>query len=899
MHQQSTFAFLLTAAASAALNWAIIGFFVILGLFYNYSRDLPDPTKLAKYEPPIITRLYANDGRLMAEYAAEHRLYLPLEAIPRRVREAFLSAEDKNFYSHSGIDFFSLVRAAVTNLNHLGAGRSLVGGSTITQQVVKNFLLTNEKSIERKIKEAILAFRIDRIYSKNRILELYLNQIYLGSGSYGVAAAALNYFNKSLEELTVAEAAFLAALPKAPSTYNPKHNYDRAKERRDWVIKRMREDGKITREEAETSTASPITLRDRDKTETVDAPFFAEEVRRRLAAMHGSDVLYKGGLFVKTTLDPKLQEYSDTALRTALVEYDRRHGYHGPVATLPTLEDWQEKIKKLLETTPIFDDQNLAVVNNVSQSSVGILISDGKKGVIPVEEMKWARRFISESEMGPAISKAADVLMVGDVVLVEPQKNAQGKTVKGKYRLLQVPKVNGGLVVMDPHTGRVLAITGGYSPLGTQFNRATQARRQPGSAFKPFVYLAGLEAGYTPASILWDSPITLPQGQGLPDWSPKNYSNDFLGPVPLRIGVEKSRNTMTVYLASRLGIQRIRDISKRLGIYETMPPEYSAVLGSRETTLLTLVNAYAMLVNGGKRVTPSPIERIDDRYGKIIFRRDQTECQNCQENTVPNSQDINTMPPPLVDSRETVIDSATAYQMVSILQGVVERGTAMRARSLGIPLGGKTGTTNESRDTWFIGFSPDLVVGLYIGYDQPKSLGKKETGSSVALPGFIKFMELAAKGKPSRGFTIPPGIQLVKVDRWSGRPTYGAPSKNVILEAFRTQIAEKTEAGTTPEEAILPPKPEPGSEHYPRDPHWPGYEQPQLQMPPIESMPEEEEVIIFGEDEESEEEEAVPAEPQPVMPAPDRGRRESYDPAPYLNRRHEMQLPDQGTGGLY
>ncbi len=886
MHKQSPFSFLVSFAVSAFLNGMVLGFFVILGVFYTYSRDLPDPTKLAKYEPPIITRLYANDGRLLAEYATEHRLYLPLDAIPRRVREAILSAEDKNFYTHSGIDFYGLMRAALTNLNNIGGGRSLVGGSTITQQVVKNFLLTNEKSLERKVKEAILAFRIDRIYSKDRILELYLNQIYLGGGSYGVAAAALNYFNKSLEELTIAEAAFLAALPKAPSAYNPRNNYERAKIRRDWVIGRMLEDGKITSEEAEIAKASPITLRVRDKTEVTDAPFFAEEVRRRLAELYGSDVLYKGGLFVKTTLDPELQQYADKALRTALIEYDRRHGFHGPVATLPTLQDWRKKLEALSATTPLYDGQKLAVVNNLSVSSAGILLQDGE-GDIPIEEMKWARRFINEMEQGPAITKPADVLMVGDVVLVEPQKNAQGKPVKGRYRLLQVPKVNGGLLVMDPHTGRVLALSGGYSAVGTQFNRATQARRQPGSAFKPFVYLAGLEAGYTPASILWDSPISLPQGAGLPDWTPQNYGNDFLGPVPFRIGVEKSRNAMTVYLASRLGIQRIREIGKRMGIYDNMPAEYSAVLGSRETTLISLVNAYSMLVNGGKRVTPSPIERIDDRYGKIIFRRDHRECKDCQEDTVPESKAIKNTPPPIADNRETVVDSATAYQMVSILQGVVERGTAAKARSLGIPLGGKTGTTNESRDTWFIGFSPDLVVGLYIGFDQPKPMGKRETGASVALPGFIKFMEQAVKGKPTRAFTIPPGIQLVKIDRWTGRPAYGPLSSNVILEAFRMQQPAEGETPYDPAVAAVPRGPEPGNSHYPRDPNWPGYEIPQQPQP----APEPEAVITYGEDEESADTEAEqPA--APVIP------RKPYYKTP-LNQRHQMLAPNQGTGGLY
>ncbi len=888
---------IILALSSMFFSGLVLGFFIILGLFYAYSRDLPDPAKLAKYEPAITTRLYANDGKLMAEYATEKRMYLPLESIPKRVIGAFLSAEDQNFYSHTGLDFYSIMRAALTNLSNMTGGRSMVGGSTITQQVVKNFLLTNERTLERKIKEAILAFRIDRIYSKDRILELYLNQIYLGGGSYGVAAAALNYFNKALDELTIAEAAYLAALPKAPANYDPVRNYDRAKTRRDWVIGRMLEDTRITPEEAQLAEASPLTVRKRDATEVVDAPFFAEEVRRRLAKMYGSDVLYKGGLYVKTTIDATMQDYADKALRHALVEYDRRHGYRGPIANLPTLQDWQKKIVELSADVPLLDNQTLAVVDNISASSAGIITMEGKKGAIPIEEMRWARRFLSETSMGAAVSQPKDVLMVGDVVLTEPQMGKNNKPVQGKYRLLQIPKVNGGLMVMDPHTGRILAISGGYSAMGTQFNRATQARRQPGSAFKPFVYLAGLEAGYQPNSILWDSPISLPQGPGLPYWTPQNYSNDYLGPVPFRMGIEKSRNAMTVYLASRLGIKRIRELSNRMGIYPDLPAEYSAVLGSRETTLKALINAYGMLVNGGKRIKATAIERIDDRYGKTIYRRDQRECKNCQKNRVPPASEVKNNPPRIVDNREQVLDPAIAYQMVSMLQGVVERGTAIRAKQLGLPLGGKTGTTNDSRDTWFVGFSPDLVVGLYVGYDQPKSLGEKETGSSVALPGFIKFMEMAYKNKTSRAFTIPKGIQLVKVNRYSGRPAMGYVNEAVILEAIRMRNAdgytpeegEVTEAGATEQPAPSGANPltaqEPLNNRYPRDPNWPGYERPEQKQVPVEAPPP---VITYGEDEEPQEQEEQPT----YYGIPGR--------PPHLNRRFPMRdAPTQGTGGIY
>lgn len=797
----------------------MLGLGLVLGVFYYYSHDLPDPGKLSKYEPPIVTRLYAQDGRLLAEYAKEHRLYVPLEAVPRRLIDAFLSAEDKNFYQHSGIDFMSLVRAALTNLNNISENKALVGGSTITQQVVKNFLLSNEKSIERKVKEAILSFRISRIYSKDRILELYLNEIYLGLRSYGVGAAAMNYFNKSLDELTIAESAYLAALPKGPSNYHPLRHYDRAKERRDWVLERMREDGRITQEEADIAMASPITVHDRAKSEVAHADFFAEAVRRQLADMYGSQVLYEGGLFVKTTVDPPMQEYADEALRHALTEYDRRHGYRGPVATLESFDDWRKKVKEMEATTPLYGRQQLAIVNKLAGDRAEIITVEGVEGFIPLAEMKWARRYVSNYERGPEVTKPADILYRGDVVIVEPVSPEELDKDAGQqdYRLLQVPTVNGALVAIDPHTGRVLAMSGGYSALDSEFNRAIQAQRQPGSAFKPFVYLAGLEQGLTPATLVLDAPITIPQGPGLPDWTPQNYSGDYLGNVTMRIGLEKSRNAMTVYLASMLGIKAIKEVSRRFGIYDDMPPHYSAVLGARETTLLNLVNAYAMIVNGGKRIAPSLIERIDDRYGKIIFRRDQRPCEGCQA-TEQDKKDLQRVPPMIPDNRETVVDEATAYQMVHMLRGVVERGTATRANSLNMPLGGKTGTTNDSRDAWFIGFSPDLVVGLYVGFDQPQPLGNKETGSSVALPGFIKFMEMAKKDKPSRPFSVPPGIRMIKIDRWTGQMAYiGADPSRIIVEAFKSYEQPGYAGYQTPAPVRQYDSP------YEANPNWPGY----------------------------------------------------------------------------
>lgn len=776
---------------SLAFTGAIIGFVCIIGLFYIYSHDLPDPNKLAQYEPPIVTRLYADNGKLLAEYATEHRLYMPLEAMPKRVVDAFLAAEDKDFYKHDGVSFKSIARAVVTNINNIGRNRNMVGGSTITQQVVKNFLLTNERSFERKIKEAILAFRMDRIYSKDRILELYLNEIYLGKRSYGVAAAALNYFNKSLDELSIAEAAFLAGLPKGPANYDPEENYERAKERRNYVLDQMLINGFITNEEFEIADNVPITVRKRDKSEVAEADFFAEEVRRKLADKYGAEVLYEGGLFVKTTVDPEMQRKADAALRNALMEYDRRHGWRGPITHFPNFSDWQERLQKVEIETPLFEDQQLAMVQEIEdEEAASLIFLDDKTGKLPLSKMEWARKYVSETMTGGAVQKVSDVVRVGDVVLVKPlykeQEDSEAEPVEsGEYDLLQIPRVNGALVAMDPHSGRVMAMSGGYSYMGSEFNRATQAKRQPGSAFKPFVYLAGIESGMTPTTKLLDGPISIPQGPDKPAWTPQNYSGDFLGYITMRMGLERSRNATTVYLASLLGIDRIREIGNRFGIYDNLPPHYATVLGSQETTLLRLVNAYSILVNGGKRVDPQLIERIDNRYGKIIYRRDSRDCNNCVfRDDIP--AEVQKAPPELADNREVVVDAASAYQVTHMLQGVVQRGTAVRARSLGIPLGGKTGTTNDSRDAWFVGFSPDLVVGLYIGFDKPRPLGPKETGSSVALPGFIDFMDVALKKNEARPFTMPEGIRLYKIDRWTGRPPYaGTPPKNIIYEAFK------------------------------------------------------------------------------------------------------------------
>ncbi len=760
-----------------------IGVFAALSYF---SRDLPDYTQLADYEPPITTRLYAGDGRLLAEYATENRLFVPIEAIPEHVVQAFVSAEDQNFYEHSGVDFQSIARAAVVNVRNVLQGRRMIGASTITQQVAKNFLLSNEYSLTRKIREALIAFRIEQAFTKDQILELYLNQIYLGRGSFGVAAAALNYFNKPLSDLTLAEAAYLAALPKAPNNYHPVRQYEAAVARRNYVILRMLEDGAITEAEARAAQNEPLEAKGRDATETVTAEYFAEEVRRELQQVYGDAALYQGGLAVRTSVDPRLQDIATRSLREGLISYDRRHGWRGPVTRLESFDNWPDQLAAV-EPPAGAGNWELAVVLEVNAKDAIIGFTDRSRGVIPMEEMSWAAPWREGQRVGPRPNRADEVLELGDVILVEPLDDdaeitvvtASGEVPLRRYGLRQIPDVEGALIAMDPHTGRVLAMAGGYSFAESEFNRATQAVRQPGSAFKPFVYLAALQHGYTPSTIVMDSPIEIYQGPGLGMWRPKNYeAGSFLGPVPLRIGVEKSRNLMTVRLLQQIGLEPVRDLAKRFGVYEDMPLLYSMALGAGETTPLKLTAGYAMLVNGGKRIVPTFIDRVQDRTGATVYRHDQRACPDCT-NQLWTGQPA----PELPDDREEVIDPVTAYQMVSILEGVVQRGTAARLRSLGIPLAGKTGTTNDSFDAWFVGFSPDLVVGVFVGFDTPRTLGQFETGSSAALPIFGAFMGEALSGKEVPPFRIPPGVSLVRVNAATG--ALARPGEPAIWGAYR------------------------------------------------------------------------------------------------------------------
>ena len=743
---------------------------------YHYGRGLPDYQQLADYEPPTVTRVHAGDGRLLAEYAIEKRVFVPIDAIPKRVIEAFLAAEDKTFFNHAGIDFRGILRAAITNIKSLRGNRRPVGGSTITQQVAKNFLLSSEVSIERKAKEAILAFRIERALSKERILELYLNEIYLGFGSYGIAAAALNYFNRSLDELTLAETAFLAALPKAPNNYHPLRRPQAAKSRRDWVVSRMHEERFITDIEAANASAKSIVVRRRDETETVRADYFTEEVRREIAARYGEKALYEGGLSVRTTIDPVLQEIGERVLRQGLITYDRRHGWRGPLARVKPDRYWPRRLSEI-EPPPAIGRWKMAVVLALDDLVATIGLDSGETGFVPLAELKWARPWREHQRVGPKVRRPSDVLVPGDVIAVEALADAP----QGAFALRQIPEINGGLVALDPHTGRILAMVGGYDYEASQFNRVTQAMRQPGSAFKPVVYTAALENGFTPSSLILDGPIVIDQGPGLGKWKPANYARKFYGPSTLRLGIEKSRNLMTVRLARFIGIDKVAEYAQRLGVVDDMPRMLSMALGAAETTLLKMTTAYAVLVNGGKKIEPTMIDRIQDRRGRTSFRHDKRKCPGC---TVANWR--GQREPKIPDMRPQTISPPTAYQVVSMLQGVVRRGTGVRVgRAIKKSLGGKTGTSNDSFDTWFIGFAPDLAAGVYFGFDQPKTLGRRETGSSVAAPVFRDFMAEALADKPDIPFRIPAGVRLVRINAASGLPAQPG-DKPIILEAFRS-----------------------------------------------------------------------------------------------------------------
>lgn len=742
---------------------AIAGTLLVVAVVHKYSEDLPDFSQLQDYRPAVVTRVHAGDGRFLAEFAKEKRIFVPVGEIPDLVKHAFLSAEDQNFYEHNGFDPRAIARAAITNLQN--RGRRQVGASTITQQVAKNFLLGNERSYSRKIREAILAYRMEQVLSKDRLLELYLNEIFLGARAYGVAAASLHYFNKTLDELTVPEAAFLAALPKAPNNYHPEKKRQAAIARRNWVIDRMALDGYITASQAEIAKTTPLQTVPRTESDIVNAPYFAEEARRELIEKFGEEGLYRGGLSARTSLDPRLQIIAQNALQRGLSDFDHKKGWRGPVAELPDTTGWQLAVSNFDRPEGMLDDWLLAMVLSARPERVEIGLADGTRARLRPEDMTWT---------------SSKPLQVGNIVMVEKQAAdaKDSKVDKTPYILRQVPKIQGAIVALDPNNGRVLAMQGGWKFDKSEFNRVTQAQRQPGSAFKPFIYLAALDKGYTPSSIIVDGPIEFRDSAGNV-WRPENYSGEFYGPTPLRVGVEKSRNLMTIRLTEQIGIDTVVDYAKKFGINDKMAPHLANALGSTETTLLRLTTAYGMIVNGGKRISPTFIDRVQDRYGKTIEQADKRVCAGCGPLVRWESQ----MTPDIPDNREQVGDPRTAYQMTSILEGVVQRGTARSLASLDRPIAGKTGTTNDSKDAWFVGFTPDLVAGVYIGYDTPASLGAKETGASLAVPVFKEFMENALKDTPPVPFRIPPGVRMVQVNAKTGHPTYPGDS-NAIWEPF-------------------------------------------------------------------------------------------------------------------
>ncbi len=777
---KKTLSALIATSIFLVLILATFGFFV----FKRYSENLPDYEQLKNYNPIITTRLYAADGSLISEFSKEKRIFVPIDTIPKNLINAFLAAEDANFYKHSGIDPLAIFRTSIRNFfSMLKGDQSMGGASTITQQVVKNFLLTRERTLQRKVKEAILAFRMSQAFSKDRILELYLNQIYLGSGAYGVAAASQVYFDKSIDDLTVEEMALLATLPKAPSKLDPRKNLEKAKIRRDWVLGRMIEEGFIEEKEAKEAMDRPIVLKIKEDVDVVKASFFSDSVKKELTELYGSDSVFENGIVVSTTLDLKLQKFAVSAFEAGIEEYDRKHGYRGALGKIDPAGNWQKELGEFDPKKLYKESWSKAVVLSLSKDIATVGIENGALGTIDFASLKWAKKYINVNSRGPAPKKINDVLSAGDIILVE-------KTTKGEtYTLRQIPEVNGGFIAMDPHTGRVVAMAGGYVDAPNQFNRVTQAMRQPGSTMKTFGYIAALENGMTPATIIMDEEISLNQGVGLPPYHPTNYSGDYYGPTTLRTGLEQSRNITTVRMADQVGLDKVVEVVKRMGVNDDPQKIYSLVLGSTETSLMRLVTAYSMMVNGGKKITPSMIEKIQDRDGKTIYRRDKRECAKCAINDFNDSveKDAYDLPLPVLnDSKEQILDSATAYQITSMLQGVVDRGTAARAKAVGKIIGGKTGTTNNSYDSWFVGFSPDLVAAVYIGFDTPKSLGSEETGASVALPVFVNFMKDALSDKASTPFRVPNTVKLVKIDRRTGKlPTPATPKEQIFFEAFK------------------------------------------------------------------------------------------------------------------
>ena len=785
---------LLIYAGLGCLALAVFGMGMGLFWLFTISRDLPSVEALQNYQPSVTTRVYAGNGTVLGEYARQRRIFVPADYIPKLVAQAFTSAEDRNFYSHPGIDPSGIVRAAIKDVGLVLEGRRPQGASTITQQVARNFLLNSDVKIARKVREAILAIRIDATYPKSKVLELYLNEINLGENNYGVAAAALSYFGKSLDQLDISEAAFLAALPRSPTHYDPRFHLDAARERRNWVIGQMAENGYITDDQAKAAQAEPLVTQTRALgSQTADVDYYVEEVRRLLQKQYGDGALYDGGLQVRASLDTRLQNYAVSALRSGLVRYDRRHGWRGAKNKIDSTGNWKAALAKFIAGPTHqsgIDTWKMAVALGYDDKAIRIGFADGATGVIPYEGYKWAKPELKNQSWGPTPAGPSQVAKPGDLLYVEPE----GKP--GQFGLRQIPEVNGAIVAMDPHTGRVLALSGGFSYASSQFDRAMQAQRQPGSSFKPFVYATALDMGYTPASKVLDAPFEMDQGPGLGIWRPDNFEKgNFLGDTTLRRGLELSRNVMTVRLAYTIGMDKIVPLPIRFGVYDKLPPLLANSLGSYETTLIRMVTGYSEFVNGGKKVQPSLIDRIQDRKGVTIWRHDQRNCEGCNDANWNSQQE-----PLLADPRAQIIDPRTAYQIVSMLEGVIQRGTGQSIKVVGKPLAGKTGTSSDSQSVWFIGFSPDLAAGVYVGFDNPRTLGRypggeDEQGATVAAPIFRDFMKGALADAPPTPFRVAPGIEEIPIDWKSGTPV-PAGTPGAIMEAFKS--------GTAPGEANAP-----------------------------------------------------------------------------------------------
>ncbi len=821
----------------------VLGLILLVALFVfvvKATKDLPSVETLAEYRPPVMSRVHAGDGKLISEFRTEARVFVPIETVPKQLQHAFVAAEDKRFYEHNGFDERGFARAMIANIGHVLRKERLEGGSTLTQQVAKNFLVGNERNVTRKVREVVIAGRIEKALDKDQILELYLNEIYFGRGAYGVAAASLNYFGKPMKDLSLDQIAYLAVLPKAPSNYQvgDPDKKARALSRRNYVLNRMIEDKYADKRSAEAAKEMDIVVTKRfEGDEYLAAEYFVEEARKQIYKLYGKDELYSGGLSIRTTLDTRLQLAARKALRDGLEAFDRRHGYRGPLANFDSFDDWKKRLAEY-DAPKDIGDWRVALVLKTSDKVAELGFVDeqtrtdededelakeaanaAKKGTLNVADIAWAAKALAKGEVGAKPKKMTDAVSTGDIILVQRKPKSKSKT---EYNLRQVPKVNGGIIAMDPHTGRVLSLVGGYSFEQSQFNRVTQAKRQPGSAFKPFVYAAALDNGFTPSSQVLDAPFVIerqdveceenevgalelrgvqedgqlepPRESGEPFeregeaaeedecerfYKPSNYNTGkFYGLSTLRLGLEKSRNAMTVRLANDIGMMPVNEYGRRFGIYDETKPELAWALGAGETTLLRLASAYSTLVNGGKAVTPTILDRVQDGQGKTIFVHENKICEECQQDEY-----LGNSPPELPDDRDVVIDPVTAYQVTFMLKGVVDNGTGRKIAVLGRPMAGKTGTTNDSLDNWFMGFSPDLVAGVYVGMDNPEQMGR-ETGSSSAAPIFRDFMREALKSKPKVPFRIPEGVTLSPVNRDTGEPSYiGAP--NFILEAFR------------------------------------------------------------------------------------------------------------------